>query len=117
VIRAMARRALVLAAAFAAALTPVTCLWRKQQAVAGQGDTGIAGRAARAARTEEDAKIFTYRCASLQGRGGARSLEAGHGRPFPDPQDLSDLPVVGRSRAEVVRGRPTGSGRVLYNYA
>src|SRR6476660_1631866 len=61
-------------------------------------------------------KIFTYRCAPFQGRGGARSLETGHHWPFPDPQDLSDLSVVGRSWAEVAGGRPSGSRGVLYSY-
>src|SRR6202040_2108681 len=44
------------------------------------------------------------------------SLETGHHWPFPDPQDLSDLSVVGRSWAEVARGRPAGAGGVLYNH-
>src|SRR5262249_39632098 len=91
--------------------------WRKQQSVAGQGDKGAAARAALAAPTKEDAEILAYRCARFQGRGGARSLERGHHRPFPDPQDLSDLSVVGRSWAEVAGGRPSGSRGVLYSYA
>src|SRR5262245_48532295 len=73
-----------------------------KQSVAGQGDKGAVARAALAAPTKEDAETFADPRAHLQGRGGARSLEAGHHRPFPAPQDLSDLPVVGRSRAEIV---------------
>ena len=96
--------------------------WRRQQsvagqgskAVAGQGDKGAAARAALAAPAKEDAETFADPCAHFQGRGGARSLETGHHRPFPDPQDLSDLSVVGRSWAEVAGGRPSGSGGVLY---
>src|SRR6516165_3716806 len=75
--------------------------WRRQQSVAGQGNQGVAARAALAAPTKEDAETFTDRCARFQGRGGTRSLEAGHHRSFPAPQDLSDLPLVGRSWAEV----------------
>src|SRR5258708_28527375 len=90
--------------------------WRKQQSVADQGNKGATARAALAAPTKEDAKLFTYLCTHYPGRGGARSLETGHHRPFPDPQDLSDLSVVGRSWAEVARGRPSGSRGVLYSY-
>src|SRR5262249_13270902 len=75
--------------------------WRRQQSVAAQGNKGVAARAPFAAPTKEDAKTFTDPCAHLQGRGGIRSLEAGPPRPFPAPQDLSDLSVVGRSWAEV----------------
>src|SRR5262245_46262209 len=91
--------------------------WRKQQSVTDQGNKGAAVRAALAAPTKEDAKTFTDSCAHFQGRGGARSLETGHRRPLPDPQDLSDLSVVGRSWAEVAGGRPSGSRGVLYSYA
>ena len=90
---------------------------RRQQSVAGQGNEGAAARAALAVPTKEDAETFTDPRAHFQGRSGARSLEAGHHRAFPDPQDLSDLPVVGRSRAEVAGGRPPGSRGVLYGYA
>src|SRR5262245_52247956 len=76
--------------------------WRRRQSVAAQGNKGVTARAALAPSTKEDVKAFTDPCAHLQGRGGTRSLEAGHHRPFPAPQDLSDLPVVGRPRAEVV---------------
>src|SRR5262247_2676735 len=91
--------------------------WRKQQSVADQGNKGATARAALAAPTKEDAKTFTDPCAPFQGRGGARSLETGHHRPFPDTQDLSDLSVVGRSWAEVAGGRPSGSRGVLCSYA
>src|SRR5581483_862592 len=91
--------------------------WRKRQAVASQGNEGAAARAAIAAPTEEDAENLADRRARLQGRGGARSLETGQQRLFPAPQDLSDLPVVGRSRAEIVGGRPSGAGRLLYDHA
>src|SRR5262249_12045833 len=90
--------------------------WRKQQPVAAQGNKGAATRVALAAPTKEDAEIFTYRRARLQGRGRTRSLETGYHRPFPAPQGLSDLPVVGRSWAEVAGGGPSGSGGVLYDY-
>src|ERR1700687_3735220 len=90
--------------------------WRKQQSVADQGNKGASARAALAAPTKEDAKTFTDPRAPFQGRGGARSLETGHHRPFPDPQDLSDLSVVGRSWAEVAGGRPSGSRGLLYSY-
>src|SRR5262245_44599551 len=91
--------------------------WRRQQSVADQGNKGAAAQAALAAPTKEDAKTFTDPRAHFQGGGGARSLETGHHRPFPDAQDLSDLPVVGRSRAEVAGGRRSGSRGVLYGYA
>src|SRR5216683_1345937 len=90
--------------------------WRRQQSVADQGNKRVAARAALAVPTKEDAKIFTDPCAHFQGRGGTRSLEAGHHRPFPDAQDLSDLSVVGRSWAEIAGGRPSGSRGVLYSY-
>ena len=116
-IRTTVLRALVLTAAFAAALTPVTCLGENSKSAAcqaPQGEQEATARAALAAPAKEDAHPFTDPCARFQGRGGARSLETGHHRPFPDPQDLSDLPVVGRSWAEVVGGRPSDSGGVLY---
>src|SRR5262249_21953804 len=91
--------------------------WRKQQSVADQGNKGAAARAPLAAPTKEHAKAFADPCAPFQGRGGARSLETGHHRPFSATQDLSDLSVVGRSWAEVAGGRPSGSGGVLYSYA
>jgi hypothetical protein len=87
--------------------------WRKQQSVADQSNKEATARAALAARAKEDAHTFTDPCARFQGRGGARSLETGHHRPFPDPQDLSDLSVVGRSWAEVAGGRPSDSRGVL----
>src|SRR5207245_7436810 len=90
--------------------------WRRQQSVADQGNKGVAARAALAVPTKEDAKTFTDPCAHFQGRGGTRGLEAGHHRPFPDPQDLSDLSVVGRSWAEVAGGRPSGSRGALCSY-
>src|SRR5215831_18006189 len=90
--------------------------WPKQQSVADQGNKGATARAALSAPTEEDAKIFADPCASFQGRGGARGLETGHYRSFPDSQDLSDLSVVGRSWAEVAGGRPSGSRGVLCSY-
>src|SRR6478752_10510195 len=90
--------------------------WRKQQSVADQGNEEATARAALAAPAKEDAYTFTDPCSRFQGRGGARSLETGHHRPFPEPQDLSDLSVVGRSWAEVAGGRPSGSRGVLYSY-
>src|SRR5262245_1667462 len=87
--------------------------WRKQQSVADQGNEEATARAALPAPAKEDAHTFTDPCARFQGRGGARSLETGHHRPFPDPQDLSDLSVVGRSWAEVAGGRPSDSRGVL----
>ncbi len=107
--------------------------WRRQQSgaaqankgvaaqtdkgVAGQGNKGAAARAALAAPTKEDATTFADPCAHFQGGGGARGLETGHHRPFPDRQDLSDLSVVGRSWAEAAGGRPSGAGGLLYDYA
>src|SRR4029077_16235251 len=94
--------------------------WRKQQSVAAQGNKVAsqgnkepAARAALAAPRKEDAETFTDPCARFQGRGGAGSLETGHHRQFPDPQDLSDLSVVGRSWAEGAGGRPSDSRGVL----
>src|SRR5262245_22177211 len=87
--------------------------WRKQQSVADQGNEEATARAALAAQAKEDASTFTDPCARLQGRGGARSLETGHHWPLPDPQDLSDLSVVGRSWAEIAGGRPSDSRGVL----
>src|SRR6516164_4132978 len=78
--------------------------WRKQQSVTAPGDARIVARAALAVAAKEDAKTFTDPSAHFQGRVGTRSLEAGQHRPFRDPQDLSDLSVVGRSWAEVARG-------------
>src|SRR5260370_32225066 len=90
---------------------------RKQQSVAEQSNKGAAARAAVAAPTKEHAKTFADPCAHFQGRGGTRSLETGHHRPFRDPQDLSYLSVVGRSWAEVAGGRSPGSRGVLCSYA
>src|SRR3954449_11025019 len=42
-------------------------------------------------------------------------MEAGSLRPLRAAQDLSDLPLVGRSRTQGPRGRPPGAGRLLYD--
>src|SRR6266446_4891200 len=115
-IRATVLRAFVLTAAFAAGLTPVTCLGENSNRLPTKATKELPPQLLSPAPTKEDAKIFTHLCAPFQGRGGARSLETGHHRPFPDPQDLSDLSVVGRSWAEVAGGRPSGSRGVLYSY-
>ena len=47
----------------------------------------------------------------VQGRVGARGLEAGSRRPIRAAEDLSDLPLVGRSRAEEQGRRPPGARR------
>src|SRR3954465_15941505 len=44
-------------------------------------------------------------------------MEAGSLRPLRAAQDLSDLPLVGRSRTQGPRGRPPGAGRLLYDLA
>jgi hypothetical protein len=75
--------------------------WRRRQSIADQGNNGAVARAALVVATKENAETFTDPCAHFQGRIGTRSLEAGHHRPFPDPQDLPDLSLVGRSWAEV----------------
>ena len=124
-IRATVLRALLLTVAFAAALTPVTCLGqdskqlptKRSKEVAGQGNKEATARAALAAPAKEDAHQLIDPRARFQGRGGARSLETGHHRPFPDSQDLSDLSLVGRSWTEVLGGRRSDSGGVLQRYA
>src|SRR5262249_32575531 len=113
---------------FGAAAVP----WRRRQSVAGQsivgqsivgqsiaseGNPGSVARAALAVPTKKDAEILADPRPRFQGGGGARSLEAGRHRTFPAPQNLSHLSLVGRSWAEVARGRPSGSGGVLCNYA
>ena len=75
--------------------------WRRRQSITEQGNTGAVARALVVVATKENAETFADPCAHFQGRSGTRSLEAGHHRAFPDPQDLSDLSVVGRSWAEV----------------
>src|SRR6476620_6838292 len=114
-IRATVLRALVLTAAFAAGLTPVACLGENSNRLPTKATKELPPELLSLLR-QKKTKIFTSRCASFQGRGGARSLETGHHRPFPDPQDLSDLSVVGRSWAEVAGGRPSGSRGVLHSY-
>ena len=69
-------------------------------AIAGQGDERVAARSAHAHQAEENAEALTGPRADFQGRGRARGLEAGQHGPLPVAQDLSDLPVVGRYRAE-----------------
>src|SRR4051812_35203387 len=44
-------------------------------------------------------------------------MEAGSLRPLRAAQDLSDLPLVGRSLTQGPRGRPPGAGRLLYDLA
>src|SRR5258708_34562595 len=44
-------------------------------------------------------------------------MEAGSLRPLWAAQDLSDLPLVGRSRPEGARRRPPGAGRLLCDLA
>ena len=55
--------------------------------------------------------------ARVQGRVRARSLETGHQRTLRIAQGLSDLPLVGRSRAEGQGRRSSGSGRLLRDHA
>src|SRR6516162_3357548 len=74
---------------------------RGQQSVAGQGNTGAVSRAALATPPKAHAETFTDPCSRLQGRIGARNLEAGRHRPFPDSQGLSDWSMVWRSWAEI----------------
>src|ERR1700704_3902746 len=115
-IRATVLRALVLTAAFAAGLTPVTCLGENSNQLPTKATKELPPELFSLLRQKKHAKIFAHPCAPLQGRGGARSLETGHHRPFPDPQGLSDLSVVGRSWAEVAGGRPSGSRGFLQSY-
>src|SRR5437660_11439096 len=61
-------------------------LWRRQNSVAEQGNKGGVARVALAVPTKEHAGTFTDPGAHFQGRGGTRSLEAGHHRPFSDPK-------------------------------
>jgi hypothetical protein len=114
-IRATVLRALVLTAAFAAGLTPVTCLGENSNRLPTKATKELPPELLRCSDKRRCQNIHPSLCA-FQGRGGARSLETGHHRPFPDPQDLSDLSVVGRSWAEVAGGRPSGSRGVLYSY-
>src|SRR4029077_6560430 len=116
-IRATVLRALVLTAAFAAGLTPVTCLGENSNRLPTKATKELPPELLSLLRQKKMPKYFTHPCAPFQGRGGARSLETGHHRPFPDPQDLSDLSVVGRSWAEAAGGRPSGSRGVLCSYA
>src|SRR4249919_555995 len=97
-IRATVLRALVLTAAFAAALTPVTCLGEDSNPT--RAPKELPAKPAKELPAKEDAKTFTDPCAYFQGRGGTRSLETGHHRPFPVPEGLPGLSVVGRSWAE-----------------
>ena len=53
----------------------------------------------------------------LQGRIGARGLEAGYDRPFRAAQGLSDLPLVGRSRPEGQGRRSPGARGLLHDHA
>ena len=94
-VRATLFRAFVISAALTGALAPVQCLGEDAQTVAGKGNEGAVVRTALAAPPKEDAETFADPSARFQGRSGTRSLEAGHHRPFPDCQDLSDLSVVG----------------------
>jgi hypothetical protein len=115
VIRAMVRRALVLTAAFATGLMPMMCL--------GQSSNRLPAKATRELPPEllsllEQKKMpknspIVMRIFKEEAE---REVWKQHYRPFPDPQDLSDLSVVGRSWAEVLGGRPSSAGGVLYNY-
>ena len=53
----------------------------------------------------------------LQGRVRARGLEGRPERPHGAAQDLSDLPLVGRSRSEDQARRPPGARGVLHDHA
>jgi len=66
---------------------------RRRLSVADQGDERAVAADAGAAPTEEYAEGIPDPRAHLQGRVGARSLEAGHDRPLPAAQSVSDLPV------------------------
>jgi hypothetical protein len=90
-------------AAFAAGLTPVICLGEASNRLPAKATKELPPELLSLLRQKKMPKIFTYRRARFQGRGRARSPETGHHRSFPDPQDLSDLSVVGRSWAAARR--------------
>ena len=68
--------------------------------------------------TEKDMDLqFADPGPAVQAGGRARGLEAGSLRPLCAAEDLSDLPLVGRSRTQGPRRRPPGAGRLLFHFA
>ena len=100
--RATLVRALVLSAvAFAGALTPVTCLGEDGSQLPTKATKELSPELLSLFQQKHMVKNSPILVRIFKEEVGTRSLEAGHHRPFPDPQDLSDLSVVGRSGAEV----------------
>ncbi len=60
-----------------------------------------------------DAEDVPDPVAHLQGRRDARSLEGEHGEPVPASEELQDLRLVGKTRAQDEGGRPAGAGGIL----
>ena len=81
----------------------------------------LPGRLSEKMVDEIEAKNMPIRIADpgpcLQGRIRARSLEAGSHRPLRVAQDLSDLPLVGRTRAQDQGRRPPGARGLLQHHA
>ena len=113
-IRATVLRVLMLTAAFAAALTPVTCLGESSNRLPTKATKELPPELLSLLRQKmpkhspilvrlfkEEAELEVWK----------------QDTTFPDSQDVSDLSVVGRSWAEVAGGRPSGSGGVLCSYA
>jgi murein L,D-transpeptidase YafK len=112
----MVRRALVLAAAFAAALTPVTCL--------GESSKPLPAKATQELPAEllallEQKKMPKYSPIVLRVFKEEAELEVWKQDTAGRFQILKTYPICrwsGDLGPKVVRGRPAGPGRVLYHY-
>src|SRR5205085_4363956 len=82
-----------------------------------QGETTRAAEAGPGHDRKEHGPELAHSRAHLQAGSRARSLETGSRRPLCALEDLSDLPLVRRPRAEGARRRPPGAGRFLHHLA
>ena len=76
----------------------------------------LPAKARRGDRVQEHGQGISDPDPRVQGRVRARGLEAGSHRTLRAAEDLSDLPLVGRTRPEDQGRRPSGAGGLLHHH-
>ncbi len=109
-------RSLLASAAVAAAIALAGCDTDGTPAVNGRHMQPLSDKLLAEIESKNMAKEFADPGADLQGRSGARSLEGGQDRAIRAAAYLSDLPLVGRIRAQDQGRRPPGAGGLLHHH-
>ena len=115
-IRATAVRALVLTAALGAALTPVRCFGEDSKKLPTKATKELPTELLSLLRQKKMPKHSPILVRIFKEEAELEVWKQDTTGHFQNPQDLSDLSMVGRSRAEgCMGGRPSGSRGVLYS--